>query len=231
MDRGLGIQGGAPRYVGPAALASPFAFTGTVETSGMTRVRFHVHVTPTQLEAIETERLGRDVSLQLDLSGTSVGAGLEPIPFAGQAHLPLEPGTWPTLLERVGYGEQLVLLIRRPRAGASEERHQAYDRLRQAQAALGDGRAADAVSEVRHVLELLWPKNGGSTTPRRQRDIDERFEAVAHALADAASAAHHSDPHTRRLRWYRPDAMSLVTCVAALMARVENSTDHTAGGQ
>ncbi len=221
-DLFLSVEGDAPLYVGPAELASPFTFPGKAATSGITGVRFHIHVIPTQLEAIEMERLGRDVALQLDLRGASVGGGLESIPFAGQTYLPLKPGTWPTLLEHLGYCEQVVLLIRRPGAGTSEERRQAHARLRQAQEALGDGRAGDAVSHVRHVLELLWPKSRASTTAPKERDIEERFEFVAHALADVASAAHHSDPHTRRLRWHRADAVSLVTCVAALMSRVDS---------
>jgi hypothetical protein len=100
-------------------------------------------------------------------------------------------------------------------------------RLRQARAALDDGRYEDVVSAARHALETARTRE----TLHAEKEIrsknlkslsqQERWSALHHAVWGLACVAPHDDAVTAGATWSRADAVAVLAATAALIARQE----------
>jgi hypothetical protein len=169
------------------------------------------------------QRNGGDLSWRINVT-TSIPALRDGWP-TGSAQVTLhQPASrWLQQLASVGAAASLTVVV--PAPLAEGERQQMSVRLREAQAAIGDGRYADAVSSARLALETarrretLAPEKTCKDKDPKLRSADERWSALHRAVWGLANLPHHDDDVTADVRWIRGDAVAVVAATAALIAR------------
>jgi hypothetical protein len=176
-----------------------------------------------QLAAIERHRNGKQLGLIID-----VKASISGIPDAWptgtvQGTLRIPASQWLSALESVGAAASLTIVVPAPLAGG--DRQQMGVRLREARAAIDDGRYEDAVSSARKALEAARKRETlhGEVATRAKNpktlSQEERWSVLHHAIWGLACLAPHEDPVTQGATWSRADAVAIVATTAALIAR------------
>lgn len=184
-----------------------------------------VSLTDEQLAAIERHRDGKELDFRIDVKASISGVPNAWPTAADQTSLRVEPSRWLQELARVGAAASITIVV--PAPLVEGDRYQMGVRLREARAAIDDGRYADAVSAARLALEtarkreaLASEKAIGSKNSRSLTQ-HERWSALHHALYNLAHVSHHDDQVTAGAVWTRTDAVAVVATAAALIARQE----------
>lgn len=180
-------------------------------------------LTDEQLAAIERHRNGKEIAFRID-----VNASISGVPNAwptgtvqGTQRIPTS--RWLQQLESVGAAASLTIVV--PAPLAEGDRSQMGFRMREARAAIDDGRYEDAVASARMALETarrreeLVPEKSYKETAPKLRSVHERWSALHHAVWGLACVAPHDDPVTVGATWTRADAFAVVATTAALIAR------------
>lgn len=211
----------AYRYAGQLHAARPLIFLAAEDSNAESTISLLWAVTGEQLERMEALRNDREPYLRANLGLHLFRPGQPlPAPAWGTVNLPIGIPEWVRVLEQIGYAQALVLVIPMPVPDSSEAWSGAVSELRAARAAATEGRYRDAVATARHVLELLQqvrPIDLPTSTDKRERTKDQRFETIRRAIEDLTDAPHHSDETTRMFGWERHDAVAAVNLVASLM--------------
>ena len=189
-----------------------------------------VPLTLEQLTALDHRR-GRDgLSFQVNLDVVQLGSERS-IKGNAQIRSRIQEAEWLRALDQLGAAFVLTIQVPTPLVtglvaeGPSVVR--VVTSLREARSALRDSTPASAVAACRFVLEGLeelypvQPDGPLRSKVPKERDQDERWSALHHALAGLVNAAHH-DPE--RVQWSRADAEAVVAAVAGLVARCPTIT-------
>jgi hypothetical protein len=199
-----------------------------------------VSLTDSQLFALDAERRGDRLQLQLTLTGTllHVPATVHPS-MEQQITLFIQPAVWLQQLDQLG-GELGVMIrvpspltdpgaVPQPSAGPNDpalsSRSQAVARLRQARQEIVNGQYENSAATCRLVLDslaLLTPLPAAKAVFDKRphdRSQGERWAAVQHDVHSLLSAAHHDDALTRGFTWTRPDAEAVLALVSCLVMR------------
>lgn len=180
-----------------------------------------------QLEALERQRGGEDLSLLLKLSGLLISLPGRPVGHpevevdhtvrVGRAH-------WGEQLARTGLATGVHVVARLPAGGSPDgPTARAGRRLRSAQSAVVDGRYEDAVRDGRLALDALDeldPAPNPAGVRPRERNQAQRWAALRHDLHSLASGAHHEQGSTIGFTWSREDAVAVIAFVTSLLARL-----------
>lgn len=135
-----------------------------------------------------------------------------------EERLVLSRGQWEPTLERLGAALVVPLLVPLVPENASGTRAQAAQHLCTARLALLDNKPEEAVRMARLALETRWPQptvNQTPAGPKRDRSLEERFDAMRQAILDVAHGAAHPGIATYTIA----DAKAVVAGVAALLQR------------
>lgn len=211
----LDVQG--PAYVAPWESEEPVALRAFAS-----RANLAVRISDAQLALIEQVRSGGDLCWRVDINAT-VPSVVEAWPIGGaQVSLRIPHSTWLRQLENLGAAAAITVAVPAPLTAG--DRHQMGQRIRQAQAAIEDGRFADAVATARLALETartrepLVAESALRGKQARSRTPQERWSAMHHAVWELTNLAHHEEDYAER-RWSRSDAVAIVAATAALIAR------------
>jgi len=189
-----------------------------------------------QLEAIEGIRLGKGLTIGAKLSMTWSGRvqnriGLIRLPSDHLSHQ-VNQGTWAEILQQMGYRRVMLLEIPVPDERSSPELAEATAHLAKAQQALDRGEYREAVGCCRDVLESLSVALGDSDNQDpevqslfkniRSMDKEARLRVLRRALKLLCHPARHADEVSAKIDWYRNDATSAITMIAALLRLLGN---------
>lgn len=200
---------GAGRFDRPLVLGSA---GGTAQLT--------VDMTDGQVEQIEVPRDGEGLELAVQVAGVSHHPDRPSEMVQGYYQWAVSSTSWAAAFDQAGAVQTATVTLLLPVDGPGRDRPQVAAALRDARLALADGRWSDAIIGCRHVLELAGLTGGALKAAKHQRPKDERFAALAGALAalyDVASAAAHRDDVTSSFDWGRADATAAVACCVALL--------------
>jgi hypothetical protein len=178
-----------------------------------------------QLLALENGRGGGDLMLLVDVRLTVAGAPTLQYPTnRGQDERRIAKEQWQRQAEQLGALLTVSFTVPLPLGDPDARRARMGQRLQDAQRALADGRAEDAVRSARLAIDLLDQLAPAATYDRngkdpRGRDLPQRFAALRDAAHGLASGAHHDDLTTATFHYSFADAQAIVACVAALASR------------
>jgi hypothetical protein len=197
-----------------------------------------------QLIALERSRGEGDVSLQLKLQGTLLGAKPDVYPIANEdTPYRIQRSRWLEQLDQLGREVGIVLRIPSPLTdgGAplpppdspvdAASLAQAVARLRQARDELRDQRCEPSVATCRKVLENikllaeLPPPHEVFNVNPKDRTQQQRWAAIYHDAVSLTSAAHHDDKTTAGFTWRRADAEAALAMTAGLLRRLVAGND------
>lgn len=195
-----------------------------------------VSLSDEQLHALDKERNGGDLVLDLHLVGTLLAApdGLYP-KAEGNVQVRVPESVWVQDLDQLGKVVGLTLRVPSPLVdpggsppsaaglddGAVASRAQAVARLRKARSLLIDGQLEPCAMMCRlslDSLDLLDPIPEARDLPKpRERDMGERWGAIRHDVRSLLSGAVHDDEITRDFHWTRAQAEAALAMVGALI--------------
>jgi len=180
-------------------------------------------LTDEQLAAIERHRDGKELAFRVDVKASISGVPDVWPSYSGQISLRVESSRWLHQLAVVGAAASLTVVV--PAPLAEGDRHQMGVRLREARAALDDGRYGDMVVAARLALETarqretLHGDNLIRSKNQQSLSQEERWSALHNALYQLTHVSHHDDPVTAGAGWTRADALAVLAATAALIAR------------
>lgn len=211
----LDLQG--PAYIAPWETEEPVALRSFASPANLA-----ARISDAQLALIEQARGGGDLCWRVDISAAvSPSAGAWPTGGA-QVSLRIPRSTWLRQLESLGAAAAVTVVVPVPLTAG--DRQQMGQRIRQAQAAIDDGRFADAVATARLALETartresLVSESALRGKQAKSRTQHERWSAMHHAIWELTNLAHHEGDSAER-SWSRSDAVAIVAATAALIAR------------
>lgn len=179
-----------------------------------------IDMTDGQVEQIEVLRHWDELELAVRVAGVSHHPDRRSDLVQGYYQWTVGSTRWAEALDQAGAVQTATVTLLLPVDGPGRDRPQVAAALRDARQALADGRWSDAIIGCRHVLELAGLTGGALKAVKQQRPKDERFAALADALAalyGVASAAAHRDNVTSTFDWGRADATAAVACCVALL--------------
>lgn len=150
----------------------------------------------------------------------------------------IEAYRWNELLDQLGTHVALFLRVPAPQPlpadeGESASLAKAARRLREARDRLRDGQWENSVATCRRALDHLAALVSipgehvtGAITPQN-RDEEQRWAMLYHAVRDIGHAAHHDDGTTATFRWTRADAEAVLATTGALLARYSDPSTVT----
>lgn len=194
-------------------------------------------ITDEQLAVIEARRVGSDLQLRVDVAivlgydappldeANGLANDLRPLGtwplMSFETDLHVQSGTWERLLEQSAAGTSLAIVVPVP-IGRDAPATRAGEKLRDAIQKINDGDYEDAVTSARKAIDALageWPPEKSITAIEgRKRTYDQRRALLRHALYSLSSPAAHGDLQADAIKWDRPNALSVVAGVAALVA-------------
>lgn len=208
--------------LGTAFARAPLHFPPSGTEYRRQRLSLEMRLDPVTLATVELARQGRDLRLRVELAGTAVtdtGIGL-----AGQhsgEHWTIPGEQWVTrVLGQAETYRHITVLAPAPDGDSSEQYRLADKQLEAATTALHQGRFGEAVMAVRKGVDVLGVRsNAAPGTKPHERTVDERFGGIAGALFDMTSAFAHLEGNNATYEWTRPDAVSAIAGLIALMQR------------
>lgn len=204
----------APR--GPVGL-KPFTMQFTLETTVMDR----------QLRGLEKARAGADLSLRADLALTALAEAKHWPVAQDQEFIRIPHATWSNALTQLDAGAFVDVLIP---ITTVEARATGARRIREAKAAIRDGRYEHAVALARAALDPVREACDTKKLHDRavqkkagERDQEERWAMLTQSAYALFSGAPHDDAGTtENFTWTRADAIAAVATAASLLARLED---------
>jgi hypothetical protein len=151
-----------------------------------------------------------------------------PWPVAHNGHtVTFTPGQWAELLAGINAHAALTVVLPIPVFDA--DAHAVGVLLRDAIKLVSEGQAAKAVIDARRAIETMDRAFGDLDTrhaairtivdiPPTERNQEQRFTLVRHALFSLASPSAHGDAHADTFTWNRETALAVIAAVAALGA-------------
>jgi hypothetical protein len=184
---------------------------------------------PHQLAAVEQERDGGPIELELHVAGNVFRAGddergdLDPTSFWANLRYDLRPADWVEILENWHYAKGLLLQI--PAVDITAGTKRAVEQLERAAAAVTEGDYQQAVALCRRAMEAAYGPNEGSLHPelgysvRSVKDADKeaRFWLTRRGLWSLVHAANHGDEVTSTITWERRDAIAVIAILSAML--------------
>lgn len=209
-----------PSLVG-RLVANQSYFIRTSEYSGSHQVNLEVELDSARMEAIESIRLGGDLTFSVSLYGFADSQGNKQTLYRLPCDLPVGQSDWIKVLENVGYRKTALLEIPIPTGEINSVFSEAVAHLETAQKQMLRGHYREAVGACRDVLEslsrFLKNENNEIQTPKQKRSKEDRINAIKKAFYDLTSAAKHSDETTSQFEWSRADAVSSIRMAATLL--------------
>jgi hypothetical protein len=169
-----------------------------------------------------TAKAARYKRLRLVLSAsTVVDGGLQM--HRGDEHLPIRSGEWTSEIERVDATTFVEVLVPMPAAEAyataARRIREARDLLRNNDVDAAMGAARLALEPARDTLGTVAVAAAAPARPR-ERNQDERLAVLVKATYSLLCGAMHDDELTKRFRYTRTDAVTMIATVAGLLRRV-----------
>jgi len=181
---GVGFSGGPARTVGVVQSLYPIVFPSRQQGSAQV-AELAMDMSLVQLHAIERERDGGPVTLQLHLQGRLLRTQASQPPsdlvdnttFWGDLRYDLKPAQWFEILEQWGYAKSFLVQV--PTYGSQDapRSRAAVRELEKGVTALVDGRYRDAVAACRDGLEAAYGAQDKMLFP----DIGYRVEKLREA--------------------------------------------------
>lgn len=230
---GMGFSGGPARPLGRVQSLYPVVFPSRAQ-GGSQVAELATDLSLLQINAIERERDGGPITLQLHLQGRLL-RHQEPPPsdlvdnttFWGDLRYDLKPAQWVEVLEQWGYARSFLVQV--PTYGSQDATRSrgAYRDLEKGIAALVDGRYRDAVAACRDALEAAYGSQDKTLFPDlryrveklREADKAARFWLVRQGLWALTHAAKHNDELVQNIEWQRGDAVAAISILGALLER------------
>ncbi|MGA4902958.1 hypothetical protein ACPCAJ_35360 [Streptomyces griseoincarnatus] len=210
-------------YIG--ALHAP---KGPVGLKSYTRdLTLETTVTDRQLRGLEKARAVADLSLRAQLTLTALAEPKHWPVAQDQEIIHIPHATWSNALTQLDVGAFVDVLIP---ITTVEARATGARRIREAKAAIRNGRYEHAVALARAALD---PVREACDTHRvnmealkkkpAERDQEERWAVFIQSAFNLFSGAPHDDAGTtENFAWTRADAIAAVTAAAGLLARLED---------
>ncbi|MFI1247825.1 hypothetical protein ACH4TY_14115 [Streptomyces anulatus] len=179
-------------------------------------------LTPAQLHAVNEARLGGDLRMELEVTGTLPQAAGYPGSTTEVLHFSVAKSRWTDQVNALGPSVAFEMQV--PFPLEDDPRAEPAQRLRAAQRRLLEDDIDGAILEARRALEWIrlhsgwtWPLNKNP----RQRGKDERWAAIRVAVEDQTSGSVHEDEVTKTFTYSRDEAKALIAVAAALLTVVD----------
>ncbi|MFJ7631215.1 hypothetical protein ACIQZN_32580 [Streptomyces sp. NPDC097595] len=179
-------------------------------------------LTPAQLHAVNEARLGGDLRMELEITGTLPQAAGYPGSTTEVLHFSVAKSRWIDQINALGPSVAFEMQV--PFPLQDDPRAEPAQRLRAAQRRLLEDDIDGAILEARRALEWIrlhsgwtWPLNKDP----RQRGKDERWAAIRVAVEDQSSGSVHEDEVTKTFTYSRDEAKALIAIAAALLTVVD----------
>jgi predicted transcriptional regulator len=229
---GVGFSPSGPAQpVGPLQPLYPIVFPPR-DQSATQLVEFAVDVSREQVDAIEQDRDGGRIVLQLHVLGhlihpdlLAASEGFDNSSFWGDLRYDLSAAQWVEVLEQWKYARSFLVQVpfRADLSGATTLKTQRE--VEKALAALLDGRHRDAVAACRDALEAAYGQEDADLFPELQYQVknlkqaskEARFWLIRRALWAVTHAAKHNDETTSGMVWGRSDATAAISILGALL--------------
>ena len=142
-------------------LAQQTSVTVLSERNPSGSIELALDMTREQLELLERQRRGRDLTVTIDPAIHAVSGDRNVTSLTTQTRLTVPALHWAAVLDQVRFAEAFTLII--PLGDADAPTRQATEELRRARRALDEGRYEDSISSARKVIEQLWRSPNGKS--------------------------------------------------------------------
>ncbi len=180
-----------------------------------------IEVDEKRIEAIESLRLGGDLSLSIRLFPTALQGDISHQLYCQSFQYTVSQSDWIKLLENIRFCKTLLLEIPVPTDQSSQTIAESTKFLANAQKQMLLGHFREAVGACRDALESLnlFLKNFEAplSPDKRKRDKQERFSAIRNSLFELTHAAKHADEVTSQIEWNLADTRATIGLTATLL--------------